>query len=102
MRAAALLIVLSAVLPASTAAQVPAPAKPAPGKPAPAKPAPGKPPVKAAPPKPIAQSQRCTFQIDNVDRQGAVNETPTGTNYFAGGNVQLRCRGMQIPCEATA
>ena len=96
MRAAALLIVLSAVLPASTAAQVPAPAKPAPGKPAPAKPAPGKPPVKAAPPKPIAQSQRCTFQIDNVDRQGAVNETPTGTNYFAGGNVQLRCRGMQI------
>lgn len=58
--------------------------------------------AQAAPPKPkpkpvpAAPSQRCTFQIDNVDRQGAVNETPTGTNYYAGGNVRLSCRGMQI------
>jgi len=43
-----------------------------------------------------AQSQRCIFQIDNVDRQGAVVETPRGTNYFAGGNVRLSCRGTQI------
>ncbi len=49
------------------------------------------------PPAPAAaQSQRCTFQIDNVDRQGTVVETPRGTNYFAGGNVRLSCRGTQI------
>ena len=83
-------------------AQVPAP-KPAPTRPRPTKPAPPKPSA-AAPaqpaPKPIAQSQRCTFQIDNVDRQGAVNETPSGTNYFAGGNVRLRCRNMQIAMQS--
>lgn len=47
-------------------------------------------------PAPSGQAQRCTFQIDNVDRQGAVNETPNGTNYYAGGNVQLSCRGAKI------
>jgi hypothetical protein len=60
--------------------------------------------AQAAPPKPkpkpasaqAGQSQRCTFQIDNVDRQGAVNETPNGTNYYAGGNVRLSCRGARI------
>ena len=81
----------------------PAPTRPPPAKPAPIKPSPSKPSA-AAPvqpvPKPIAQSQRCTFQIDNVDRQGAVNETPTGTNYFAGGNVRLRCRNMQIAMQS--
>ncbi len=44
----------------------------------------------------VAQSNRCVFQIDNVDRQGAVVETGKGTNYFAGGNVRLSCRGTQI------
>jgi hypothetical protein len=48
-----------------------------------------------APRPAAAQSQRCIFQIDNVDRQGAVVETPRGTNYFAGGNVRLSCRGTQ-------
>src|SRR6476646_2905573 len=43
-----------------------------------------------------SQSDRCTFQINNVDRQGSVVETPRGTNYFAGGNVQLSCRGSQV------
>jgi hypothetical protein len=43
-----------------------------------------------------AQAGRCVFQITNVDRQGAVVETPQGTNYFAGGNVQLSCRGLQV------
>jgi hypothetical protein len=42
------------------------------------------------------QAGRCVFQITNVDRQGSVVETPRGTNYFAGGNVQLSCRGLQI------
>ena len=47
-----------------------------------------------------AQGQRCVFQIDNVDRQGAVVETPQGTNYFAGGNVRLSCRGTRITMES--
>lgn len=47
-----------------------------------------------------AQSQRCVFQIDNVDRQGSVMETPQGTNYFAGGNVQLSCRGTKISMQS--
>ena len=84
-------------------AQVPAP-KPTPTrKPPAAKPSAGKAPSAAQvqpAPKPIAQSQRCTFQIDNVDRQGSVNETASGTNYFAGGNVRLRCRGMQIAMQS--
>lgn len=75
-------------------AQVPAQPPPKPAvKPAP-KPAAPKP--AAAKPVPVPAGQRCTFQIDNVDRQGAVTETPAGTNYFAGGNVQLSCRGTQI------
>lgn len=47
-----------------------------------------------------AQGSRCTFQIDNVDRQGAVVETPRGTNYFAGGNVRLSCRGTKISMQS--
>jgi hypothetical protein len=43
-----------------------------------------------------AGSDRCTLQIDNVDRQGIAVETPAGTNYFAGGNVRLSCRGTKI------
>ncbi len=46
------------------------------------------------------QSGRCVFQITNVDRQGAVMETPQGTNYFAGGNVRLSCRGTQITMQS--
>jgi hypothetical protein len=47
-----------------------------------------------------AQDQRCVFQIDNVDRQGSVVETGKGTNYFAGGNVQLSCRGTKISMQS--
>lgn len=47
-----------------------------------------------------AQEQRCVFQIDNVDRQGNVVETPKGTNYFAGGNVRLSCRGTKITMQS--
>ena len=46
------------------------------------------------------QSDRCIFQIDNVDRQGSVNETSSGTNYFAGGNVRLSCRGQQLTMQS--
>jgi len=51
-------------------------------------------------PRLAAQGSRCTFQIDNVDRQGSVVETPKGTNYFAGGNVRLSCRGTQITMQS--
>jgi len=47
-----------------------------------------------------AQNDRCVFQIDNVDRQGSVNETSAGTNYFAGGNVRLSCRGQQLTMQS--
>jgi hypothetical protein len=47
-----------------------------------------------------AAQSRCVFQIDNVDRQGSVVETPQGTNYFAGGNVRLSCRGTQISMQS--
>jgi hypothetical protein len=47
-----------------------------------------------------AQNSRCTFQIDNVDRQGSVVETARGTNYFAGGNVRLSCRGTRISMQS--
>jgi hypothetical protein len=47
-----------------------------------------------------AQSERCVFQITNVDRQGAVVETPQGTNYFAGGNVQLSCKGLPVTMQS--
>jgi hypothetical protein len=46
------------------------------------------------------QAERCVFQIDNVDRQGSVNETASGTNYFAGGNVRLSCRGQQLTMQS--
>jgi hypothetical protein len=48
----------------------------------------------------FGQSERCVFQINNVDRQGSVSETPAGTNYFAGGNVQLSCKGLSITMRA--
>lgn len=50
--------------------------------------------------RPVASDERCVFQIDNVDRQGSVVETPRGTNYFAGGNVRLRCRGTQTSMQS--
>ena len=89
---------LAAVLSAAPlAAQITPPAKPVP-KPVPK---PQAAPARPAPkPTASAPSQRCVFQVDNVDRQGAVNETPTGTNYFAGGNVRLSCRGMRITMQS--
>lgn len=44
------------------------------------------------------QGRRCQLQIDNVDRQG-VSTTVFGTNttnYFAGGNVRMSCRGQNV------
>jgi len=52
------------------------------------------------PERAAAQGGRCIFQITNVDRQGSVVETPQGTNYFAGGNVQLSCRGLPVTMQS--
>jgi hypothetical protein len=52
--------------------------------------------VLALAPAPADAQERCTLQIDNVDRQGIAVETTAGTNYFAGGNVRLSCRGTKI------
>ncbi len=44
------------------------------------------------------QNRRCQLQVDNVDRQGmsaSIIGTST-TNYFAGGNVRLSCRGQNV------
>jgi hypothetical protein len=45
-----------------------------------------------------AQNRRCQLQVDNVDREG-VSATIVGTsttNYFAGGNVRMSCRGQNV------
>ncbi len=43
-----------------------------------------------------AQDARCLFRIDQVGRQGAVEERPTGTNYYGGGGVRLSCVGTSV------
>lgn len=45
-----------------------------------------------------AQDRRCQIQIDHVDREG-VSASVFGTstsNYFAGGDVRLSCRGQNV------
>jgi hypothetical protein len=43
------------------------------------------------------QDRHCQLQIDNVDREGVrSNVAPTATNYFAGGNVRMRCRDQNV------
>jgi hypothetical protein len=88
------MLLLGLVLAPAVLAQVPA--KPAPKPTARPAPAANPPAAKTPAARPVPADKRCTFQIDNVDRQGAVTETPNGTNYFAGGNVRLSCRGTQI------
>jgi len=43
-----------------------------------------------------AQGGRCLLVLENVDRQGVKEETSAGTNYYAGGNVRLRCRDTAV------
>ncbi len=43
-----------------------------------------------------AQDARCLFRIDQVGRQGAVEERPSGTNYYGGGGVRLSCVGTSV------
>jgi hypothetical protein len=46
----------------------------------------------------MAQGRRCQIQIDHVDREGVSANMfgTTTTNYFAGGNVRLSCRGQNV------
>ncbi len=42
------------------------------------------------------QEQQCVFQVDHVGREGSTQAQGITTNYFAGGGVQLRCKGTAI------
>jgi len=43
------------------------------------------------------QGKRCLLDVDNVDREGFRSEPIAGnTNFFAGGNVKLSCRGQNV------
>jgi hypothetical protein len=56
-------------------------------------PAPGPAPAKRA---------SCLLVIENVDRQGVKEETPGGTNYYAGGNVRIRCGASRMASDSVA
>ncbi len=47
-----------------------------------------------------AQDDDCIFRIEHIGGQGTTQETPSGTNYFAGGGVRLFCEGTQIRMES--
>ncbi len=43
------------------------------------------------------QGRRCRIVVENVDREGAISEPFAGyVNYFAGGDVRLRCDGQDV------
>lgn len=51
----------------------------------------------AAAPLAAQQGRKCTFVIDNIDREGTrVEPAPGVVNYFAGGNVRLSCAGTEV------
>lgn len=43
-----------------------------------------------------AGNGECILDIENVDRQGVRVVTDSGINYFAGGNIRISCRGMNV------
>ncbi|NOT08321.1 MAG: hypothetical protein HOP28_08960 [Gemmatimonadales bacterium] len=44
-----------------------------------------------------AQNRRCQLQVLNVGRDlVSANVTPTTSNYFAGGDIRMRCRGQNV------
>lgn len=51
----------------------------------------------AAAPLAAQAGRKCTFVIDNIDREGTrVEPAPGVVNYFAGGNVRLSCAGTEV------
>lgn len=49
---------------------------------------------------PLAAQEDCIFRIEHVGGQGTTQETPLGTNYFAGGGVRLFCQGTAVRMES--
>lgn len=49
---------------------------------------------------PLAAQDDCIFRIEHVGGQGTTQETPLGTNYFAGGGVRLFCQGTAVRMES--
>ncbi len=47
-------------------------------------------------PGPAEAQDECIFRIEHIGNQGTAQETPAGTNYFAGGGVRLFCQGTSI------
>lgn len=47
-----------------------------------------------------SQDRRCLFAVDTVGRQGVTEQTSSGTNYYAGGYVRLRCVGTPVTMES--
>jgi hypothetical protein len=43
-----------------------------------------------------AQERQCQFQVVRVGRTGTTQQDATGTNYFAGGGVELTCAGTRV------
>lgn len=43
-----------------------------------------------------AQESACIFQVEKIGREGSTQAQGTTTNYYAGGGVQLRCKGTQV------
>ncbi|HEV8600118.1 MAG TPA: hypothetical protein VGQ69_12210 [Gemmatimonadales bacterium] len=51
----------------------------------------------AALPHCLTAQKRCQIEVENVDRQGVqVTVTEGVSNYFAGGNVRVKCRGQDV------
>ncbi len=49
---------------------------------------------------PLVAQNDCIFRIEHVGGQGTTQETPQGTNYFAGGGVRLFCQGTSVRMES--
>lgn len=46
---------------------------------------------------PLTAQERCLLELLNVDRQGVQTQSAeTNRNYFAGGNVRMRCVGQDV------
>lgn len=47
--------------------------------------------------RPAPAQERCLLELLNVDRQGVQTQSAeTNRNYFAGGNVRMRCVGQEV------
>ena len=44
----------------------------------------------------FAQGRTCQMQVDHVAREGIQTQVGASTNYFAGGDVRLSCRGQPV------